>query len=182
MKRAIVTPAQLAPGALDELKNWLAITNTQDDISLLALLRASLDLCEAFIRQMPMEAGCEELLAASRDWQGLTTRPVQSVTGADRVMANGSRAPLAPAQYLIDLDADGGARFRLLYPVTEGRVAVRYTAGIASDWSTLPDALRHGIIRLAADDYRQRDAGEARKGPPASVAALWSPWRRMRLT
>lgn len=49
-----------------------------------------------------------------------------------------------------------------------------------SDWSALPEALRHGVIRLAAHLYRDGDGAAA--APPAAVAALWRPWRRMRLT
>jgi uncharacterized phiE125 gp8 family phage protein len=62
-----------------------------------------------------------------------------------------------------------------------GRLVVRFAAGMAVDWDTLPDGLRHGIVRLAAHLFRQRDANEVLPAPPAAVAALWSPWRRLRL-
>ena len=55
------------------------------------------------------------------------------------------------------------------------------TAGLAADWAGLPDGLRHGVIRLAAHHYRERDAASAAASPPAAVAALWRPWRAMRL-
>lgn len=54
-------------------------------------------------------------------------------------------------------------------------------AVLESDWSALPEALRHGVIRLAAHLYREGE-GAAAAAPPAAVAALWRPWRRMRLT
>jgi uncharacterized phiE125 gp8 family phage protein len=60
------------------------------------------------------------------------------------------------------------------------RVDVTFTAGIAADWGGLPETIRHGIIRLAAHLHAVRDAPED-VGPPAIVAALWRPWRRMRL-
>ncbi len=181
MKRATLVPPVLVPGALDELKNWLAITSTQDDISLLAVLSSALDMCEAFTRDMPLEASCEELLPPARDWQRLSTTPVQSVTGVEEMQTNGTRLPLAIGDYALELEVDGTARIRLLSPVITGRLAVQFTAGIAPDWATLPDGLRHGIIRLAAHNYRQRDSNDAQPAPPAAVAALWSPWRRMRL-
>jgi len=43
----------------------------------------------------------------------------------------------------------------------------------------LPEPLRQGIVRLAAHLYTVR--GEAEAPPPACVAALWRPWRRLRL-
>lgn len=179
--RAILVQPALAPGALEDLKNWLAITGTREDGGLVALLGAAVDLCEAFTRQMPLECQCEELLAATRDWQTLRTMPVQSVTSVQAVSASGARQTLAASDYAIDLAADGSARFRLLSPAIEGRIAVRFTAGIAPDWNTLPPALRHGIVRLAAHNFRQREADGGKLVPPAAVAALWNPWRRLRL-
>ena len=96
MKRTILVPPVLSSGALDELKNWLAISTTQDDPTLLALLGSALDMCEAFTRVMPLEASCEEVLAATRDWQCLATLPVQALTAVDELRADGSRQALAP--------------------------------------------------------------------------------------
>ena len=91
MKRAILVPRVLSPGALDELKNWLAISTTQDDPALLALLGSAIDMCEAFTRIMPLEATCEEVLAATRDWQCLATLPVQAITAVDGLRPDGTR-------------------------------------------------------------------------------------------
>ena len=48
------------------------------------------------------------------------------------------------------------------------------------EWSVLDPALRQGIIRFAAHQYRERDAGGA-SAPPAAISALWRPHRRMML-
>ncbi|GAA0269949.1 hypothetical protein GCM10009127_07460 [Alteraurantiacibacter aestuarii] len=181
MMRVILAPAILAPGALDELKSWLAITTPQDDTSLIGLLRAALDMCEAFTRQMPIDTLCEEVIPARSDWQKLATYPVQSITGVDMIDVAGNRTPLDLDSYEIELEGDGGACIRMRSRTPRGRVAVRFTAGLAPDWQSLPEALRHGIIRLAAHNYRQRDMDAARPVPPAAIAALWSPWRRLRL-
>jgi uncharacterized phiE125 gp8 family phage protein len=181
MKRAIIAPPALAPAALGELKDWLAITTTKDDAALTALLNAALETCEAFSGQMPLEATCEEVLPAQTCWRGLQTRPVQAVTGIEGIPAEGARFPLAPEDYAIDLDADGGAHVRVINQGAAGRVAVSFVAGLAADWAGLPDGLRHGVIRLAADGYRRRDGEGAGSQPPMAVAALWRPWRRMRV-
>ena len=181
MRRTIVVPAVLADTALDELKDWLAISTASEDAFLTALLRAALETCEAFTGQMPLEATVEEIHPGDTGWRGLVTRPVQAVTGIEGIPAEGARFALSPEDYLVDLDADGGAHVRLLRQGAAGRVAVRFVAGIAPDWASLPESLRHGIVRLAADAYRRRDSEPSAAHPPSAIAALWRPWRRMRL-
>ena len=172
----------LPPAALAELKDWLGITTPADDAQLAALLRASLDLCELFTGLMPLQQVCEEVLPASADWQVLGTRPVQAITTLTGIPAEGARFALAVGSYAIDLDADGGGLVRVLDQGSAGRIAVTFLAGLAPDWSTLPEALRHGVLRLAAHQYRNREGGGLSGAiPPAAVAALWRPWRRMRL-
>jgi uncharacterized phiE125 gp8 family phage protein len=182
MKRAIIAPPVLAPAALDELKDWLAITTSQDDAALAALLNAALETCEAFTGHMPLEATCEEVLPADTCWRGLQTRPIQAVIGVEGIPPGGARFALAPENYAIDLDADGGAHIRVINQGAAGRVAVSFVAGLAADWAGLPDGMRHGVVRLAADAYRRRDGEGQAPQPPAAVAALWRPWRRMRLS
>jgi uncharacterized phiE125 gp8 family phage protein len=181
MKRAIITPAALAPAALAELKDWLAITIPAEDAALAALLRASLEMCEAFTGQMPLAALCEEVLPATGCWQALATRPVQAVTWVEGIPAEGARFAIPAGDYAIDLAADGGALIRISRQGAAGRIAVRFNAGMAADWSGLPEGIRHGVVRLAAHHYRQREPGAVSPVPPAAVAALWRPWRRMRL-
>ena len=182
MQRTIVTPAVLPPAALDELKQWLGITTPHDDAPLTALLRTALAMCEAFTGTMPIASEYEELHPVYRDWRDLSTRPVQAITALTAVAADGSRTPLAISAYAIDLDASGAGRFRIVDGGTATRVAVRFSAGLAPVWSALPEPLRHGIVRLAAHQHRERETSGAAPVPPAAIAALWRPWRRLRLT
>lgn len=180
--RTILTPPELPAEALDALKSWLAISSSAEDEALAAQLRAALEICEAFTGLMPLEAECEELLPATpSSWQGLATRPVQAITLAEGIPADGPRYALAADAFAVELDADGGARFRLLRQGAAGRIAVTFTAGLAGEWSELPEALRQGAIRLAAHQYRSRDGEDDSAYPPAAIAALWRPWRRRRL-
>jgi uncharacterized phiE125 gp8 family phage protein len=182
MNRAIITSFALAPAALTELKDWLGIASPSDDTQLASLLRAAIEHCEDFTGLMPLEQTCEEVLAVQSGWQILNARPVQAITQAQGIPAEGARFALAVDAYAIDLTADGAGRVRVISPGGAGRVAVRYTAGLATSWSALPEALRHGILRLAASQYRARESdGLATAAPPAAVAALWRPWRRMKL-
>lgn len=180
MKRAILLPADVTGAALAELKQWLGISSTNEDAQLTGLLHASLDMCEGFTGQMPIEASCVEFHSLSRDWFELDARPVRAITALELVATDGTRSALASSDHEIDIEADGTGRARLVTSQTGRYLVVSFAAGIAADWTSLPDALRHGIIRLAAHNYRDRDAKEP-LGPPASVAALWHPWRRLRL-
>jgi uncharacterized phiE125 gp8 family phage protein len=181
MKRRQVTPPVLPPAALAELKDWLGITTAQDDAPLAALLRAALELCEDFTGRMPLLATCEDLLDARGGWQRLSVRPVQAITLVEGIPPEGARFTLASAAYELDLDADGGGAIRVLSPGAATRIAVRFTAGIAPEWSALPETMRHGVIRLAAHQHRAREGDGAAPLPPIVVAALWRPWRRLRL-
>ena len=181
MTRAIVTPAVLAPAALAEVKQWLGITTARDDAPLTALLRSGLDICEAFTGTMPLSCVCEEVLPAVPDWQVLGTRPVQAITAVSALAPDNGRTLLAAAAYAVELEADGSGKVLVMEPGEAQRLVVRFTAGIAPDWTSLPEAMRQGLVRLAAHQHREREGSGAAPLPPASVAALWRPWRRMRL-
>jgi len=181
MTRTILVPPAFPAAALGQLKQWLAITTDAEDEALGALIRSALEICEAFTGHMLLEAECEEILPACRGtWQNLSSRPVQAILGAEGIPPEGARYPLAADTYAAELEADGSAKFRLLHQGTAGRIALRYTAGLAADWEALPEALRHGVIRLAAHMYRLR-ADDGAPPPPAAVIALWRPWRRYHL-
>lgn len=182
MMRAIVAPPALSSAALTELKAWLGITRTADDAELVALIRVALEICEGFTGVMPLQAGCEETLPASGGWQNLSASPVRAITSLSALDANGRRTPVAPDAYEFDIDPQGRGRVRLLRPVDPSRLVVVYAAGLADAWDALPDAMRHGVLRLAAHQHRLRDDEQkAASLPPSAVAALWRPWRRMRL-
>lgn len=180
MQRTIVAPAEVPGAALDELKAWLGVRTSADDGALIALLRAALETCEAFTGSVPLALTAEEVLPAGADWRPLASRPVTSIFGLDGIPAEGARFALDADAYEIDIDADGTGRVRVTSQGSAGRVAVRFTAGLAPAWELLPDAVRHGVIRLAAHHWRERDSASD-AGPPAAVAALWRPLRRMRL-
>ena len=181
MKRTIITPPPLAPGPLDELKQWLAITTSRDDEALTALLRAALEACEGFTGAMPLEGECEEALPATRGWHLLAASPVRAILVVEAVGEDGARIPVDPGHYVLDIQADGAGRVNLLRAPEASRIVVTFVAGLAADWDALPAGLRHGVIRLAAHHYRERNEGDAARTPPSAVAALWQPWRRMRL-
>lgn len=186
MKRLILAPAPLAPEGLAELKDWLGITTSETssggDANLISLLATALEACEAFTGLMPIACACEEVLPVAPGWLHLACRPVQAILGLFAIAGDGSRTALASTAYALDLGADGEGRVRLLAPATSDRIAVQFTAGLAASWSTLPAGLRQGIVRLAAELFRQRSTLSPLPLPPAAAAALWRPWRRIHLS
>lgn len=180
MKRSIVQPADVSGAPLDELKQWLGITRDAQDNELIGLLQSSLELCEAFTGQIPLEATCEEYLPASTQWIRLSPRPVRAITAVDQIGTDNARMTLPAASYEIDIDADAIGQVRLASPISSELIVATYVAGVADDWSTLPAGLKHGTIRLAAHHFLTRDKGDDQP-PPAAVTALWRPWKLVRL-
>jgi uncharacterized phiE125 gp8 family phage protein len=172
--------AAAPPEAVAEAKALLRVALADEDDLIAALMAAAVELCEQFTRQVMLARVFTETLCAAPQWQRLSATPVRSISGVEALTVDGSAVALGPEAYAIDIDANGDGWVRVTAPGAARRVRVAYQAGLAAEWSKLPEALRHGTLRLAAFLYAHRDAG-AEAGPPAAVTALWRPWRRMRL-
>jgi uncharacterized phiE125 gp8 family phage protein len=97
----------------------------------------------------------------------------------EAIDAGGGAAVLAPADYAVDIDANGDGWVRSA--AAGARMRLTFEAGMAADWAGIPAPLRHGILRLAAHLYTFRSDAGAAAEPPAAVTALWRPYRRLRL-
>lgn len=181
MQRTVVVPADLSEFALDELKSWLGISRPTENHALTDLLHASIALCEAFIGQVPLEQVIEERLAPTAGSQYLLSRPVREVIRTETISNAEVRETLEQAAFEYAISDQGVAVLHLRRPIDADAVISRMRVGLAATWSELPAPLKQGIIRLAAYHYRDRDGAE-NAAPPASVAALWRPWRRLSLT
>ena len=160
---------------LAECKAALRLERDDEDAVLAGHIRTAMALCEAFIGQWLIEREGEQRLACDLAWQKLQASPVQAITGvfqAGEALAMGWES---------DIGADGTGWVRLigLPPHTQSLV-VRFRAGLGADWNSVPEPLRAGIVRLVSHLFSHRDAADAGP-PPAAVAALWRPWRRMQL-
>lgn len=178
--RAVQEAAALTPVALDEVKAYLRISIEDDDALLAALIRTATDTCERFIAQALLLRDAEETIPVSGEWRRLTLTPVSAITGLTGLPPDGVPYALDVDSYGIDIDGNGDGWVRVTAPGEAKRITVAYRAGMGADWNGVPEPLRQGIVRLVAHLFLERDTEEA-MGPPASVAALWRPWRRMRL-
>jgi len=176
----IIANAPAAPIPLAELRAFLRIGTSEEDALLAGLVRAAGDTCEAFTGRALIVRAVQEMLPAATAWVRLGAAPVTAIDGVAALGIDGSATALAVGDYGVDIDAAGEGWVRLLRTVDEKHVRVAYQAGMGTDPNALPEALRHGIVRLAAHLYVHRDREDG-AGPPAAVTALWRPWRRLRL-
>lgn len=166
---------------LDEAKAYLRLENDEEDAPLGAIILAAIAHAEAFTRQILIRRGASETIGISREWTRLSATPVYQINGANGLPANGAPFALADTHFDIDIDNNGDGHIRILQAGSAGRVEVQYHAGISESWAGLPEAMRLGILRLIGHLHLHRDNGDD-AGPPAAVAALLRPWRRMRLS
>ena len=172
--------APALPVALAELKAFLRISVSEEDALLAGLVRAAADLCEAFTGRALIDRPVEDVTATPTARTRLGAGPVRTIDGVAAIDEAGAEASLEADAFTAEIDAAGEGWVILHQPTEAKRLRVHYRAGMATDWNGVPEMLRHGIVRLAADYYLRRD-GSGETEVPAAVTALWRPWRRLRL-
>ncbi|WP_417819055.1 head-tail connector protein [Tritonibacter scottomollicae] len=91
-----------------------------------------------------------------------------------------SGEPLGELKQWLAISTAGEDALLLRLLGTAWQVCLQFTGITATQWADLDEALRHGIIRFAAHQYRERDERSAGH-LPTSIAALWRPYRMVRL-
>lgn len=153
---AILLPA----AALDEVKAYLRVAGSDEDALIGRLAGAAAELCEHFTRQALLTRGFVETIPASGAWKRLGIGPVGSILTIESVAADGVTSVLAAGAYSMDIDANADGWVRVTALGEARRVRVTYEAGLGADWTALPEALRQGVVRLAAHMFTHRDAVE----------------------
>lgn len=168
-----------APVSLNEARGWLRLGATIDDAVIAGLVRAATNICEAFVGQWLLVRVAEESLPVGSGVVQLSVRPAVGVDAVTLLADGGAETVLAPADYRVTIARDGTARLAIAFPGDKTRVRVAYRAGMAADANGVPEAIRQGIVRMTQHLHDARDGTGA--GPPAAIAALWQPWRRLTL-
>ncbi|ATY33340.1 head-tail connector protein [Sphingomonas psychrotolerans] len=171
-------PAAVIAAARDAARLHLRITGTAEDALLETHVAAALALCEAFTGQALIARAWETVLPAHGAWQRLSGAPVTAIHSVEGLSASGNGFALPAEAYGMDIDAAGEGWVRGNPAIAAGRIRIGYSAGLASDWAAVPAPLAQGVVLLATHFFEARASGGA---PPAAVAALWRPWRRVRL-
>ena len=177
----IETGAPTPPAiAVEEAKAYLRIENDIEDELIAGLIVAATGLCEAFTGQALIAREFREVIPAQAEWRRLSRTPVRTIVGVEGLPAEGAAFSLPVDAYAVDIDANGDGWVRVIQPGSAGRAIVTFEAGMAADLDGVPEPVRQGIVRLVGHLFAHRDAADEGR-PPAVVAALWRPWRRMRL-
>lgn len=185
----------ITPISLAEAKAHLRIGTSQDDALIAASIRAATEMCEAFIGIALIARMVTETLAANAGqhsddgWCRLAHAPVRAILAVEVLDAADVATPLPVDAYAIDITASGIGRVRLTgggsgggswaNGAGSGRVRIRYRAGLADDANGVPEALRMGLLAMIAHLHAARDGEPG--DPPALIAALWRPHRRVRV-
>lgn len=175
MAPALATEPGVAAVSLAECKAFLRLERDDDDALIAGFIRTAMALCEAFTGQWLIVRDGEQRLASAGGWQRIGAVPVVAVTGVI-----GGAGPVAAGLYETDIDLADSGWVRLLDPAAVAAPVVRFRAGLGADWNGVPEPLRQGLVRLVVHLFTHRDAADAGP-PPAAVAAMWRPWRRLRI-
>ena len=178
--KIISAPAGLSGEPLAELKQWLAITTSSDDTLLVDLIGAAHAMCERFTGLVAYKSEVRERFAATGLDYALGVQPVLYFIDAKAIDHGLGERLLTEDEAGFERTGNDSGKLTLSASIPEPQIEARYYAGLSDEWAMVEEGLRHGIIRYAAHQYRERDAGPS-EAPPAAVAALWRPYRRMRL-
>lgn len=168
-----------APVSLNEVRSWLRLGSTVDDAVVAQLVRAATSICEAYIGRWLIVRAAEEWLPRGAGAATLGARPVVAVDAAVLLGANGEETVLDAGGYRAAIGRDGSGRITVHDWGDATMVRVAYRAGMAEGVNAVPEAIRQGIVRMA--QYLHDARGGDGAAPPAAVAALWQPWRRVTL-
>ncbi len=183
-----ISPPKAQRSQLDALAAYLRLpagfAGAPDDAMLAPLIEAAALEVERWTARALMQRAF--LLRVDR-WDSPTRHalplsPVVSVETLTLVDAAGARSEIAPDRWRLDAAAGPPAlRGAPLLPAIAagGHAEARLVAGYGPEWADAPAGLRHATLTLAAAWYD--DAGAVGEAPPATVAALLAPYRRLRL-
>lgn len=198
-------PARLAVG-LDEVKAQLRLDDDQtaEDALVMGHVRAAIAACERFTARAlitqtwtlfrdhwPSAPGDESLREgwsegvlgeASARALFLPKPPLQAIVHVKTFDENDAESIWPAANYFADTASEPGrlvARSGIAFPAP-GRAAngieVRFVAGYGDDPGAVPEALRQGILQLAAFLFENRGDGRSETALARSGAAgLWQP-------
>ncbi|WP_432768329.1 MAG: hypothetical protein HEQ22_13005 [Sphingopyxis sp.] len=168
-----------APVSLNEARGWLRLGTSADDAVVAALVRAATNICEAFVGQWLVVRAAEEVLAPGSGPVTLGARPVVAVDAVFALAQGGGETALDADGWRLEVGRDGTGRVRIDDPGDAVRLRIAYRAGMAAGANAIPEAIRQGILRMTQHLHDARDGEGA--APPAAIAALWQPWRRIGL-
>jgi uncharacterized phiE125 gp8 family phage protein len=165
---------------MSEAQAYVRIETGEEEALLAGLIRTASAICEAFIDQVVVARDFAINVPASGAWERLPITPVRVIAGVISLDAAGGETVLGPGSYSVDIDFAGAGWVRLTERSDASCVQATGRAGMAEAENGVPEPIRQGVLRLVGHLFTARD-GEGGE-PPASVTALWRPYRRLKLS
>lgn len=181
----IVTQPASEPVTLAEVKEFLRVDHSDDDVTLAIFIKAARQLCESYTRLALMPTTFEEYFDEFPTYTGtfkdeirLSRSPVSAITYVKYIDGNETTITASASDYKTDLisrpariSPDSG-----WYGTYEtiNAVFIRYVAGFA-DAASVPAPLKHGMLLVIADMYENRT--DSVKRLPTASEYLWNPYR-----
>ena len=181
----VVTPPASEPLTLSEVKEFLRVDHSDDDVTLAIFIAAARQLCESYTRLALMPTTFEEYFDDFPQYTGtykdeirLSRSPVSAVTYVKYIDGNETTITASASDYKTDLisqpariSPDNG--WFGTYE-TINAVFIRYVAGYA-DAASVPAPLKHGMLLVIGDMYENRT--DSVKRLPTAAEYLWNPYR-----
>lgn len=189
MTPILIAPPGVEPLALDDVKAWLRVTDDSEDDVIGALIASARLVVEALTRRSLMAQTWRLTLdRLPPDGFALPMSPVRSITAIRIYAASGAAEVVPQERYALEQDL-GTGRLRFLIDPPQparprGGVEIDFVTGFADTPQGVPAPLRQAMRLLVARWYENRGDVEAdadMNRTPADVAALVSPYRRLRL-
>lgn len=174
-------PAEAIAGAVGAARGFLRMDGAGEQELLERLAASAILIGEAFTGTVFIARESVETIAADGEWRMLDAAPVTAITDLSGLGADGAalgEGAIPITSWSVDIDPNGLGWVRVTQAGDAVRAAVTCAAGIAATWDDLPAPLAQGVTALVAHLFADRSG---REQPPASVSALWRPWRRMRI-
>jgi hypothetical protein len=201
----LVTGPAAEPVILDEAKAWLRIDGTDSDAQLAALITASYQLCEQWLRRSlisqtwKLTLDLAECPGGEPWWDGaqdgaisslygglpqtveLPKGPVQSITSVTTYDLDDTSSTFASTNYRVD---SAGERLVLNYGAlwpsnlrAKAAAEITYVTGYGATSTSVPQPIKTGILIQTATLYEQRGMCGDPDGVAPGARQLWNPYR-----
>jgi uncharacterized phiE125 gp8 family phage protein len=175
-------PTAVVAGLVAAARELGRVPEDTEGALLARLAESAVIAAEAFCGEAIVRRSFNATLAVRAGWQRLPVAPVRAIDAVAGLSVGGVATALPVEGYAIDIDADGGGWVRVLDAGGAARVKVGYTAGCAASWGAVPAAQALGMAMLVVHLFQHREGADSEGAvPPAAMAALWRPFRRVRL-
>ena len=190
MTPMLLTPPAGEPILLADAKAWLRLDTTAEDDSVSMLITAARLIVESTTRKLLL-AQVWRLTGDAWPQSNIVKIPLapfQAIVAMRVLDVNGAAQVLNPSLYTLDASPDGAHLLFKAAPPPPGQaiagIQIDVAAGYGVAPASVPEPIRQAMRMLIARWYENRgdvamDSGAAHL--PASVAALLSPYRQMRL-